>query len=124
MFNQVSMSGTAGLLVQIGSGSLSTSGYVSSGGTYNSASATNGGSSTAGFYMYALAASITNGMMVLCLQNANVWVSSHACAMATNQWLHGAGVSPTLAGTLDQVRITSTNGTDTFDAGSINIIYE
>jgi hypothetical protein len=25
---------------------------------------------------------------------------------------------------LDRVRITTTNGTDTFDAGSINILYE
>jgi hypothetical protein len=37
------------------------------------------------------------------------------------QW--GAG-SNTLSGTLDRVSITTTNGTDTFDAGSINIIYE
>ena len=29
-----------------------------------------------------------------------------------------------LGATLDRVRITTTNGTDTFDAGSINILYE
>jgi hypothetical protein len=29
-----------------------------------------------------------------------------------------------LSGTLDRVRITTANGTDTFDAGSINILYE
>jgi len=29
-----------------------------------------------------------------------------------------------LAGVLDRVRITTVNGTDTFDAGSINILYE
>ena len=29
-----------------------------------------------------------------------------------------------LAGALDRVRITTVNGTDTFDAGSINILYE
>ncbi len=32
--------------------------------------------------------------------------------------------SITLGGTLDRVRITTVNGTDTFDAGSINILYE
>jgi hypothetical protein len=32
--------------------------------------------------------------------------------------------SATLSGTLDRVRITTVNGTDTFDAGSINILYE
>jgi hypothetical protein len=29
-----------------------------------------------------------------------------------------------LSGTLDRVRITTVNGTDTFDAGTINILYE
>jgi hypothetical protein len=35
----------------------------------------------------------------------------------------GAG-NLSLSGALDRVRITSFNGTDTFDAGSINILYE
>jgi hypothetical protein len=35
-----------------------------------------------------------------------------------------SGVSPTLSGTLDRVRLTTVNGTDTFDAGSVNILYE
>ncbi len=30
----------------------------------------------------------------------------------------------TLSGTLDRIRITTVNGTDAFDAGSINILYE
>jgi hypothetical protein len=29
-----------------------------------------------------------------------------------------------LSATLDRIRITTVNGTDTFDAGSINILYE
>ena len=32
--------------------------------------------------------------------------------------------SISLGGALDRVRITTVNGTDTFDAGSINIQYE
>ena len=32
--------------------------------------------------------------------------------------------SKTLSGTLDRVRITTVGGTDTFDAGTINILYE
>lgn len=34
-----------------------------------------------------------------------------------------AGVK-TLAATLDRVRVTTANGIDTFDADSINILYE
>jgi hypothetical protein len=30
----------------------------------------------------------------------------------------------TLGGAMDRVRITSTNGTDTFDGGTVNIMYE
>ena len=29
-----------------------------------------------------------------------------------------------VAGVLDRIRLTTVNGTDTFDAGSINILYE
>jgi hypothetical protein len=35
----------------------------------------------------------------------------------------GGGVLA-LGGVLDRIRITTINGTDTFDAGSINILYE
>ena len=37
--------------------------------------------------------------------------------------LLGGGIK-TLSTALDRVRITTVNGTDTFDAGSINIMYE
>jgi hypothetical protein len=36
----------------------------------------------------------------------------------------GGGGNVTLSGVLDRLRITTVNGTDTFDAGSINIMYE
>jgi hypothetical protein len=42
-------------------------------------------------------------------------------ATANNTFLSG---SKTLSDTLDRVRLTTVNGTDTFDAGSVNIIYE
>jgi hypothetical protein len=44
--------------------------------------------------------------------------------METGQSCSFSGNSPALSGTLDRVRITTVNGTDTFDAGSINILYE
>ena len=36
----------------------------------------------------------------------------------------GGGFSAALSGTLDRLRITTQNGTDVFDAGFINILYE
>ena len=46
-------------------------------------------------------------------------VSAEANTLAS--WSSG---TITLSGALDRVRITSSNGTDTFDAGSINIMWE
>jgi len=37
---------------------------------------------------------------------------------------HVTAGSISLAAVLDRIRITTVNGTDTFDAGSINILYE
>jgi hypothetical protein len=45
-------------------------------------------------------------------------------AVTTTNTILAAGVKAALSGTLDRVRITTVNGTDTFDAGSINILYE
>jgi hypothetical protein len=56
---------------------------------------------------------------------ANLWTACHnaASGASVNRLALGSG-SKTLSGTLDRVRITTVNGTDTFDAGSINILYE
>lgn len=125
MFNGVSLSGTANYLVQIGSGSVVTTGYVSVG----TATGTTSGSqnTTSGFMIYASnAALVFNGTMTLCLMSGNTWVESHVVSTAAGvvSTYYGGGVSPALSGALDRVVITTTNGTDTFDAGSINILYE
>jgi hypothetical protein len=122
MFNEVSSNGSSNRLVQIGSGSVTTSGYVSTTSALTSAVSTT--SSTAGFIMWDdSAAFVLSGHMVLTLVSANTWVSSHVGKVSTGQQAIGAG-SIALGGTLDRVRITAVNGTDTFDAGSINILYE
>lgn len=128
MFNGVSTSGTSTPLIQIGSSSVTTSGYVSgsSGAAVSGANLTNGTTSTTGFVIFGtLASDLIYGTMIITNISGNIWVSSHATYVATGQQVcsNGAG-SITLSGTLDRVRITTTNGTDTFDAGSINILYE
>jgi hypothetical protein len=71
------------------------------------------------------AALVFAGHMTLTLTSSNIWTSSHLGATgASNLALWGGGSSPNLSGALDRVRITTVNGTDTFDAGSINILYE
>jgi hypothetical protein len=123
MFNGVSTNGTSIKLVQIGAGSVTTSGYLSSSTTTGTTSAT---SATAVGYNFGTnsTADAINGIMTIASFGSNVWVSSHAAyANSTPQGVFGGG-TVTLSGTLDRVRITTVGGTDAFDAGSINILYE
>jgi hypothetical protein len=123
MFNGVSSNGTTGLLLQIGAGSLTTSGYSST--SWNSSASV----STSGFLLSSALSSAPytqTGVFVLCLIGSNTWVGfgNTQYANVTSLGFSSAGNSSALGGTLDRVRITTVNGTDTFDAGSINILYE
>jgi len=127
MFNGVSTNGTANLLFRLGtSGGIASTGY--SGRTSNIVSTTaNGNNDTIGFVMGsgASAADIFYGSIIFTNLNANIWCAqgsfSQIGATAFTTFPSGA---ISLSGTLTTVRITTGNGTDTFDAGSINILYE
>jgi hypothetical protein len=127
MFNGVSTNGSSVMQVQLGdSGGVETSGY-SAVTTYISLSnnTTRGLSSSSGFpFSYVnSAATVYSGVLTISLQGSNVWVSSGHIHEIT-AGLHNIGGNKTLSDTLTQIRITTVNGTDTFDAGSINIMYE
>lgn len=125
ILSDVSTSGTSNLLIQIGDlGGVETTGYTSQCQYPNVANAT----SSAGFVVNAstAAAQNTRGLITLCLvsPSSNTWVTTSLLATGTaGNITFGTGVK-TLSSILDRVRITTTNGTDTFDAGTINIIYE
>ena len=124
MFNGVSSNGTSLFLVQIGAGSVETTGYVSTANTITGGVGGANSSSTAGMLIYtSLAANTLSGHMVLTSMGSNLWISSHVGKITTAANIFGAG-DKTLSGTLDRVRLTTVNGTDTFDAGSVNILYE
>jgi hypothetical protein len=124
MFNAVSLSSTANLLVQGGvGGTIDNSGYAStSTGTSGGAGGT--ATNTTGYVIRGTSGTIScSGHMVLTLVGSNIWVSSHTGTFdASSSSIFGGGTN-TFSGTLDTIRITSTS-TDTFDAGSINILYE
>lgn len=125
MFNGVSTNGVSDILVQIGSGAITTSGY-------NSASLASIGSSasvaasSAGFVVRNdTAADAKGGAMTINLVSSNIYSSSHAFGGNTGRnVVELGGGNVTLSGALDRIRITTVNDTDTFDAGSINILYE
>jgi hypothetical protein len=126
MFNGVSTSaGTGDLLIQIGSGSVTTTGYLSGNILINNTtpSTSNFTSGIAKLPTGGATANMT-GILFLTNLSGNLWVAS-ATAMSTSTLIGGSTTgSISLGGVLDRVRITTTNGTDTFDAGSINILYE
>jgi hypothetical protein len=61
--------------------------------------------------------------MTIATLGSDAWVSSHYGKNATTNAIVGGG-DVTLSAALDRVRLTTVNGTDTFDAGSVNIMYE
>jgi len=124
MFSGVSTNGTSALLVQLGdSGGIETTGYVST-SLQMSTAAGIVDSSTAGFIIRsATAANLFSGSMVIMNITGNDWVSNHVVKQSTTA-IAGGGGDKSLSATLDRVRITTVGGTDTFDAGSINILYE
>lgn len=126
MLNEVSLSGTDNILVQIGdSGGLETTGY-SSGSSIGVASTVAQASSTAGFIVIVGNASRNvTGHMTLTRLTGNTWVASHSMGTSVNVALamHGGG-SKSLSAELDRVRVTVT-GANTIDTnGGINISYE
>jgi len=125
MFSGVSTNGSSLLQIQLGdSGGVETTGYASA-ASYGPSSG-QFTTSTAGFILQATnqgsSASLSQGVFVITKLTGFEYVGS-----GTN---YSGGVSAACAGsktlsdTLTQVRITTVNGTDTFDAGTINILYE
>ena len=126
MFYRISTNGTSSIQVQLGdSGGVETTGYEVTSGYWSDPSL----AYTSGFVFRQLsgiaATGTQSGQIVFNLidASANRWTGSGSLAWTLNPIILNAG-SKELSATLDRVRITTVNGTDTFDAGSINILYE
>ncbi len=125
----VSTNGTSHYIVQIGdSGGVETSGYVSTTTYLINDTGANGNAETTGFKLTdgTTAAETFHGAITLTLLDAatNLWAATNLLsASSTSRTCHGSG-SKALSATLDRVRLTTVSGADTFDAGSINIMYE
>jgi hypothetical protein len=129
MFNGVSTNGTNNFQIQIGTGGTPTiSGYsAQTTGIASSSGATS--SSAVGFPSYHNVATYAwSGIVTLSNVSGNIWVASGLLGNATTTPLTSMiSGTITLAGVLDNIRIiASATGSpaDTFDAGSVNIMYE
>jgi hypothetical protein len=125
MFTGVSTNGTSSIIVQAGSTSFTTSGYTGTlATTISGATATS--SLSTGFQVAGsvAVASTLFGKCEICLLTGNTWAASAVVGRGNEARCDYMGGTIALSGVLDRVRITTVNGTDTFDAGSINILYE
>lgn len=123
LINGVSLSGTNDILIQLGDGGgIETTGY-------NSESERVGGgkgSSTSGLIVkFGGASFVYYGIVTLRLIDAATfaWVSSHSLGDPAGNGTALGGGSMALSAELTQLRITRT-GTDTFDAGLVNVQYQ
>ena len=128
MLSAVSTNGASAFLFQLGdAGGIETTGYESVAIVLQNTATPGGSNSTSGIVTSTAIAAAENyrGAATFTLVTGNTWVCTGQLARAsgTYQLLTFAG-NKALSDTLTQVRITTVNGTDAFDAGTINIMYE
>lgn len=128
MLSGVSTSGTSNWLIQLGTASgVESTGYIAV-GTFLGATV-NGTNYTAGFGLVVNGAThVMQGQIILSLlsSSTNTWtcLGSLAGSGGGAGYIYSTSGAKSLTTTLDRVRLTTVNGTDTFDAGSVNIMYE
>ena len=125
----VSVSGTQVMQVQLGTGGVATtSGYAASAGIFVTGNITSANSLTTGFAFNNSGGGggtqTWSGLVTLVSITGNTWVCSAQVTDTTNVRMGSGGGVISLAGVLDMIRLTTVGGTDTFDAGTVNIIYE
>lgn len=127
MFSGVSTSaGGSGnqLLMQLGSSTVQTTGYSNAYGGITGSGTELVATNSSGFALGTSAVSTWNGSIQFLLFDGNTWIANGTLFDNSNNYIFSTGGKVTLSGALDRLRITTINGTATFDAGSVNILYE
>ena len=127
MLSGLSPNGTSPHLLRVGTSTgFVTSGYTSGVSVYGGSNIVNSANNTNGFNFSptAVAASVACGALTLLNVSGNTWVHTSVIGFTDAAFAATGGGNIALGGTLDRVRITTVNGTNTFDAGTINISYE
>ena len=128
MFSGVSTNGTSEIQIQLGdAGGVEATGYLGSWVSLTSAGSTS--NATTGFLLFTNgggSAFLRNGTVTISLLDPSTknWSANGIVGLSDSGRISFIGGSKSLSEALDRVRITTVNGTDTFDAGSINIMYE
>jgi hypothetical protein len=129
MFNGVSTSGTSIKQIQLGTASsFENTSYVGGSAYGGSGAGSTGSVATTGFQIASnVAAETLHGSFIFSLLDAstNLWAMQGSVVNNTGTfYFYNCAGTKALASVLTRIRITTVNGTDTFDAGSINILWE
>lgn len=129
MFNGVSTNSTSPIQIQIGSGSIQTTGYTGSNAVAINSAVTGAAVFTTGFGVTVSvgntsAAALLSGVCNISNLTSSTYSAFGGFGSSTVGAVFTTAGSVTLSGTLDRIRITTVNGIDTFDAGQINILVE
>jgi len=126
MLDGVSTSGSAAVLIQVGAGSVLSTGYKTSSTVVGSAVATV--NNTSGFRIEFGTSDVSDGTrsgsLILNLIASNIWSAQGVFGTSNVATTSIVGGSVPLSNPLDRIRITTAGGVNTFDAGSVNISYE
>lgn len=128
LFNGVSTNGTNYWMLQLGtSGGVEATNYLAAGGTIVNVNFPVIANVTNGFIINSgAAANVLHGSLTIhVIDPANyVYAVSGMLGASNTTGVFIVSGSKTLAGVLDRIRLTTDGGTDAFDAGAINILYE
>jgi hypothetical protein len=124
LYSSLSTNGTNPIVIQAGSGTFKTTGYLGAAAVIEGTTGY-----TVGFGIgnsNVSSADLHHGTIVLNLLNSstNTWVASGTAARSDAVEAGFTGGAVSLAGALDRIRITTVGGTDLFDAGVTNIMWE
>lgn len=128
MFSSVSTNGTSQYMIQIGdSGGIETTGYLGSSTRLSNASPIATSSYTTGYGIPTNSSTrIFHGSVSLIKENnsTNTWIADGSGSYSDSPDTYVISGVKSLSAEIDRVRITTVGGTDTFDAGEVNIAYE
>lgn len=126
MVADLSTNGTSVKMLRIGdSGGIENTNYLSSTAFLQNGLSVSVSNYTDGFSLSGVNASdVIHGVYTLVNVTGNQWAISGNTGFSSGPAFGSVGGSKTLSGTLDRIRITTTGGTNTFDAGTVAIIYE
>jgi hypothetical protein len=125
MLHEISTNGTSNYLLQLGhAGGVQSSGYVSLMFNLNTSASVTAATASQGVVLQApTAATLHTSVGTVTKASGNTWIVTHQAYRNPTTLVWGVG-RVTLSDALDRVRLTTANGTDAFDSGFANIMYE